>query len=68
MIMIFFYSGIHCWAENDNDSFLLWHPLLGHMSEQGLKVLSNRKLLPSLKSLKLDLWKHCIYGKQNRET
>jgi hypothetical protein len=51
--MILFYCGIN------------W---LGHMSEQGLKVLSNRKLLPSLKSLKLDLWKHCIYGKQNRET
>jgi hypothetical protein len=41
--MILFYCGIN---------------LLGHMSEQGLKVLSNHKLLPSLKSLKLDLWKH----------
>jgi transposase InsO family protein len=35
--------------------------------ERGLKVLSNRKLLPSLKSLKLDFYKHCIYGKQNRQ-
>jgi hypothetical protein len=37
------------------------------MSEQGLKVLTNRKLLPSLKSLKLDFCKHCVYGKQNRQ-
>jgi transposase InsO family protein len=37
------------------------------MSEQGLKVLSDRKLLPSLKSLKLDFCKHCIYGKHNRQ-
>jgi transposase InsO family protein len=36
------------------------------MSEQGLKVLTDCKLLPSLKSLKLDFYKHCIYGKQNR--
>jgi hypothetical protein len=37
------------------------------MSEQGLKVLSDRTLLPSLKSLKLDFCKHCIYGKHNRQ-
>jgi hypothetical protein len=50
-------------SENDNDSVRLWHQRLGHMSERGLKVLSDRKLLPSLKSLKLDFCKHCIYGK-----
>jgi hypothetical protein len=33
------------------------------MSEQGLKVLTDCKLLPSLNSLKLDFYKHCIYGK-----
>jgi hypothetical protein len=54
-------------SENDNDFVRLWHQRLGHMSEQGLKVLSERKLLPSLKSLKLDFCKHCIYGKQNRQ-
>ena len=32
----------------------LWHQRLGHMSEKGLQVLMNRKLLPDLKSLKLD--------------
>jgi transposase InsO family protein len=52
--------------ENDNDSIQLWHERLGHMSEQGLRVLTDRKLLPSLKYLKLDFCKHCIYGKHNR--
>jgi hypothetical protein len=55
------------WYLKDNDSVRLWHQRLGHMSEQGLKVLSDHKLLPSLKSLKLDFCKHCIYGKQNRQ-
>jgi hypothetical protein len=36
------------------------------MRERGLKLLSDCKLLPSLKSLKLDFCKHCIYGKHNR--
>jgi hypothetical protein len=52
-------------SENDNDYVRLWHEWLGHISEQGLKVLSDHKLLPSLKFLKLDFCKHCIYGKQN---
>jgi hypothetical protein len=54
-------------SENDNDSVQLWHQRLGHMRERGLKVLTDRKLLPSLKSLNLDFYKHCIYGKQNRK-
>jgi hypothetical protein len=54
-------------SKNDSDSVRLWHQRLGHMSEQGLKVLTDCKLLPSLKSLKLDFCKHCIYGKQNRQ-
>jgi Fe-S cluster assembly iron-binding protein IscA len=50
-------------SKKDSDSVRMWHQRLGHMSEQGLKVLTDRKLLPSLKSLKLDflqalyLWK-----------
>jgi transposase InsO family protein len=37
------------------------------MSEQGLKVLSDCKLLPRVKYLKLDFYKNSIYGKQNRQ-
>jgi hypothetical protein len=54
-------------SEYDGDIFRLWHQRLGHMSERGLKVLFDRKLLPRLKSLKLDFCKHCIYGKHNRK-
>jgi hypothetical protein len=54
-------------SENDSDYVRLWHQQLGHMSEQGLKVLFDRKFLPSLKALKLDFCKHCIYGKHNRQ-
>jgi transposase InsO family protein len=54
-------------SENDSDSVRLWHQRLGHMRKQGLKVLTDRKLLPSLKSLKLDFCEHCVYGKQNRQ-
>ena len=37
------------------------------MSEKGLHVLMNRKLLPHLKSLKLDFCKHCVYGKECKQ-
>jgi hypothetical protein len=37
------------------------------MRERGLKVLSDHKLLHSLKSLNLDFYKNCIYGKKNRQ-
>lgn len=47
-------------SENDSNSIHLWHQRLGHMSERGLKILSDRKLLPSFKSVKLDFCKHCI--------
>jgi hypothetical protein len=30
-------------SNNENDFVRLWHQRLGHMSEQGLKVLSDRK-------------------------
>ena len=50
-------------SEKDSDFVRLWHQWWGHMRKKGLKVLSDHKLLPSLKSLKLDFYNHCIYGK-----
>ena len=41
-------------SEKVEEGFRLWHQWLGHMSKKGLQVLMNRKLLPDLKSLKLD--------------
>ncbi len=49
------------------NSIHLWHQRLGHMSERGLKILADRKLLPNLKSGKLDFCKHCLFGKQSKQ-
>ena len=45
----------------------LWHQNIGHMSERGLQVLMNRKLLPNLKYLDLMFCRHYIFGKQCRQ-
>jgi ribosomal protein L31 len=37
------------------------------MSEKGIKVLINCKLLPNLKSLNFNFSKHCIFGKQCKQ-
>ncbi|KAE8703505.1 hypothetical protein F3Y22_tig00110469pilonHSYRG00245 [Hibiscus syriacus] len=39
---------------------------LGHMSEQGMKVLVEQKLLPGLTKVSLTLCEHCITSKQHR--
>jgi len=54
-------------SEHDSSSIRLWHRRLGHMSERGLKILADRKLLPNLTSGKLDFCKHCLYGKQSKQ-
>lgn len=36
------------------------------MSERGLKILIGKNILPGLKSLELNFYEHCIYGKQRR--
>jgi hypothetical protein len=54
-------------SESASDSTCLWHQCLFHMSEKGLKVPVDRKLLPSLKSLNLNFCKHFVFGKQCRQ-
>ncbi|KAH9742745.1 hypothetical protein KPL70_003057 [Citrus sinensis] len=44
-----------CVTSNGKESTMMWHLKLGHMSEQGLKILSERKLLPVLKSKSPDI-------------
>ncbi|KAE8696959.1 hypothetical protein F3Y22_tig00110637pilonHSYRG00407 [Hibiscus syriacus] len=48
------------------DSAMLWHQKLGHMLEQGMKVLVEQKLLPGLTKVSLTLCEHCITSKQHR--
>ncbi|KAH9741648.1 hypothetical protein KPL70_002701 [Citrus sinensis] len=40
-----------CVASNGEESTMMWHLKLGHMLEQGLKILSEKKLLLGLKSM-----------------
>ncbi|KAE8675530.1 Chromomethylase 1, putative isoform 4 [Hibiscus syriacus] len=47
-------------------STMLWHQKLGHMSEQGMKVLVEQKLLLGLIKVLLHLREHCITSKQHR--
>ena len=53
-------------SKGASDSVHLWHQHLGHMSEKGLKVLVDRKSLPSLKFLNLNFCKYCVFGKRCR--
>ena len=44
----------------------VWHRCLGHISEHGLQLLSNKELLSRFKSVPLEFYEDCIYGKQKR--
>lgn len=43
-----------------------WHQKLGHMSEQGMKILVERKLIPGLTKVSLPFCEYCIISKQHR--
>ncbi|GJR87092.1 retrovirus-related pol polyprotein from transposon TNT 1-94 [Tanacetum coccineum] len=43
---------------------ITWHQKLGHMSEQGMKILVERKLLPGLTNVSLPFCEHCVISKQ----
>ncbi|KAL3846133.1 hypothetical protein ACJIZ3_003536 [Penstemon smallii] len=45
---------------------MMWHLKLGHMSERGLKILAEQKLLPGLKKVSLSFCEHCVTSKQHR--
>ncbi|GKD35608.1 gag-pol polyprotein [Tanacetum coccineum] len=45
---------------------ITWHQKLGHMSEQGMKILVERKLLPGLTKVSLPFCEHCVISKQHR--
>jgi len=59
-------SGDRISAVDDEESVELWHRRLGHISEKGLNFLSNKNLLPGIKSAALRKCSHCLAGKQNR--
>jgi hypothetical protein len=47
---------------------MLWHQILGHIGEKGLRTLHGKGMVESMFncSLDFDFYAHWIYGKQNR--
>ena len=45
---------------------MLWHQILGHIREKGLRALQGKGMVEGMTdfTLDFDLCKHCIYGKQ----
>ena len=52
-------------ASNREKSAMMLHLKLRHMSKQGLKILTEQKLLLGLKSMNLPLCEHCVTSKNN---
>jgi len=50
------------------EKMMMWHQKLGHMSEKGLKILSNQKLLHGLTNVTLPFCEHCVISKQHKLT
>ena len=48
------------------EKMMTWHKKLGHISEKGLKILSDRKLLHRLTNVTLPFCEHCVISKQHR--
>ena len=44
----------------------IWHKRLAHMSEKGMHLLADQKLLPEVKGVHLEKCVDCLAGKQNR--
>ncbi|RDY02433.1 hypothetical protein CR513_14106, partial [Mucuna pruriens] len=53
-------------TSSQEEATMMWHHRLGHTSEQGLKVLTERNLLPGLKEVSLPFCEHCVISKQHK--
>jgi hypothetical protein len=47
---------------------MLWHQILGHIVEKGLRLLHNKGMVEGMSnfSLDFDFCEHCVYGKKNQ--
>jgi hypothetical protein len=50
------------------EKFMMWHQRLGHIGENGLRLLHGEGMVEGMYkySLDFDFCEHCVYGKQNR--
>ena len=53
-------------TNHGEESTILWHRKQSHISERGLKILSDRNLLLGLKSVNPSFCEHCVTSKQYR--
>ena len=53
-------------STNQEETTMMWHRKLGHMSEYGLKILVERNLIPGRKLVSLPFCEHCVISKQHR--
>ena len=53
-------------SSNNEKSSMIWHRKLGHMSEQGMKILMDRKLLPGLTKVSLPFCEQYVISNQHR--
>nr|GEV45567.1 Gag-Pol polyprotein [Tanacetum cinerariifolium] len=59
-------NALCCKAATANESRKRYTDKLGHMLEQGMKILVKRKLLPGLTKVSLPFYEHCVISKQHR--
>jgi transposase InsO family protein len=47
---------------------MLWHQILGHIREKGLRLLHGKGMVEGMSKFSLDFYfyEHCLYGKHNR--
>jgi hypothetical protein len=53
-------------ATKEDPTTNLWHKILGHLTERGLKILAEQKPFPRIKRAEFKLCEHCIMGRQER--
>ena len=50
------------------EKVMLWHQILGHIREKGLRLLHGKGMVEGMSKFSLDfgLYEHFVYGKHNR--
>ncbi|KAG9457668.1 hypothetical protein H6P81_002176 [Aristolochia fimbriata] len=53
-------------AAEKGDKASLWHRRLGHLSENGMRILHSKKVLTSITNICFNICEDCVLGKQKR--
>nr|CAD1823549.1 unnamed protein product [Ananas comosus var. bracteatus] len=55
-------------TKNDDLPLRIWHKRLGHMSEKGMKILVEKKLILDIIFGDSKFCEHCVYGKHHKRS